>query len=315
MVFGANGEQFAEAPPGPPDPAEHAPTFYKPRFNPALEQGDLIPREAPVVRDVVARYHDYHFQHPENEMFAVLTQSCDLYRRDGPCKARYIALAPVRSLRNVLRREFESVLVRTPGNLYTLGSEETKARYVDFLTKLINNNDSRHFYLPENNTLGMEDMCILLALSIPIKVEHYDSCVRDRVAQLDDLFQAKLGWLLGQQYSRVGTPDWPDRLLQQKVDAVMDRTLSWFPPNDFDQVKKMLAAFAADNPGKEVDEGELASLVKKVKNRKQLAIDTVFKLLDEQLVEGRFPPVGPERFRLRKAFASNDEFAKFFPNS
>jgi hypothetical protein len=311
-VLGASDEQAIEAPPGP---AEQAPTFYKSQLNPALEQGDLIPREATVVREVVAKYHDYHVKHPENEMFAVLTQSCDLYRREGSCKARYIALAPVRTLRNVLRQEFDSVLVRTPGNLYTLGSDETKARYVDFLTRLINNNDSRHFYLPENHAIGMEDMCILLALSIPIKVEHYDSCVRDRVAQLDDLFQAKLGWLLGQQYSRVGTPDWPDQLLQQKVVAVTDRTLSWFPPNDFEQVKRMLEKFATDYPDKEVDEGELASLVKRIKNRKQLAIDTVFKLMDELLVDGKFPPAGPDRFQLRKKLTSNDEFAKFFPNS
>jgi hypothetical protein len=299
----------------PPLPAEQQPTFYKISPNATLEQGDLIPREAKVVQEVVAKYHEYHVKHVENEMFAVLTQSCDLYRRGERCKARYIALAPVRSLKNVLEHEFETVLIRTPGNLYTLGSDATKERYIDFVTKLINNNDSRHFYLPENATVGVEDMCILLALSIPIKIEHYDACVRDRVAQLDDLFQAKLGWLLGQQYSRVGTPDWPDTLLQKKVDTVNDRTLSWFPPNDFEQVKRLLEKFREENPETEVDEAQLAGLIRKVKNRKQLAIDAIFKLMDECLEDAKFPPPGPARFDLRKKLANSDEFAAFFPNS
>lgn len=311
-MLGPQNEQPTEA---PPEAEEHPPLFYKTRFNSGLEQGDLIPRDSPVVREVVAKYHEYHANHPENEMFAVLTQSCDLYRRGSPCKARYIALAPVRNLRSVLRHEFESVLVRTPGNLYTLGSEETKERYHNFLSKLINNNDSRHFFLPEHTGIGQEDMCILLALSIPIKVEHYDACVRDRVAQLDDLFQAKLGWLLGQQYSRVGTPDWPEALLQRKIEAVTDRTLSWFARNDFEQVKRLLAAFAIEHPGTEIDEARLSTLVEKVKNKKHLAIDTIFKLMDELLVDGVFPPVGPGRFQLRKKLVSSDDFSKFFPNS
>lgn len=300
--------------------AEHSdnlPSFYKSRPTGFLEQGDIIPRDADVVQEVLRKYHGYHVDRTQNEMFAVLTQSCDLVLHSGACKARYISVAPVRSLRTVLRREFQKVLVRTPGDLYTLGSEKTRGKYVDFLTKLINNNEARHFYLPEQATLGIaEDMCIMLPLALPIRSEHYESCLSGRTAQLDDLFQAKLGWLLGQLYSRVGTPDWPEAWVSEKVNAVSEGTLSWFPDNDFAQVKKLLAKRHQVSPDVPLDEKEFTDLIGKIKNRKQLAIDAIFALLDEMLQGLPLPPPdSPQRLTLRRRFASHEEFSKFFPNS
>jgi hypothetical protein len=287
------------------------PSYFKPVPNASLEQGDLIAKNSKVVQGALTTYHKYHVEHPANELFAVLTQSCDLERRGGSCKARYISLAPVRSLRSVVAREFDNFLLRTPGGQYVIGSSETEGRYQDFLAKLINNNDSRHFFLPARPQIGLpEDYCIILPLALPIKVEHYDDCVSGRIAQLDDLFQAKLGWLLGQQYSRVGTPDWPDQALEAKIASLAEHTLTWFPENDFDQIKKLVAKFAEEKPGLSIGEEEFEALRKGVKNRKLLAIECIFELLAEYV-----PPPGKERFNLRRKLQQDSNFAKFFPAS
>ncbi|WP_143135164.1 hypothetical protein [Burkholderia ubonensis] len=288
------------------------PNLYKAIPNKCLEQGDLIQKDSDFVRGPLTTYHRYHVENKANEMFAVLTQSCDLARRgDAPCKARYISVAPVRSVRHALARNFDNFLVRTPGGLFSIGSTETEARYKDFLSKLINNNDTRYFYLPSRPELGLaEDSCIMLPLALPVKIEHYDLCTQGRIAQLDDLFQAKLGWSIGQQYSRVGTPDWPDDELDKKVTALSERTQVWFPPNDFDQLKNFIQDFETDKPGETLTLEDLELLRGKIKNRKELAIDIIFELLNDIL-----PPPGKERFNIRKKLRQSSDFSKFFPNS
>jgi hypothetical protein len=295
----------------PAAPLAQPPTYFKPTPNASLEQGDLIAKDSEVVRGALTTYHRYHVEHPANELFAVLTQSCDLERRNGHCKARYISLAPVRSLRSVVAREFDKFLLRTPGGQYVIGSSATEARYQDFLAKLINNNDSRHFFLPARPQIGLpEDYCIILPLALPIKAEHYDACISGRIAQLDDLFQAKLGWLLGQQYSRVGTPDWPDRALEEKIASLSERALTWFPENDFEQIKKLVAKFELERPDQSIGEEEFDALRRGVKNRKLLAIECIFDLLSDHV-----PPPGKERANLRRTLQQDPTFAKFFPAS
>jgi hypothetical protein len=80
---------------------------------------------------------------------------------------------------------------------------------VDFLRKLLNNNIHEYFYLAEDVELQIEVPHVaFLALSVAIKAEHYDLCLNARFAQLAEIFQAKLGRLVGDYYSRVATPDW-----------------------------------------------------------------------------------------------------------
>ena len=77
----------------------------------SLKQGDVL-KKTPTLLTVIKGIHppyaldDYLF-------FQVLTQTCDLFRRDGTCKARYITIAAVRSLKSVVQRtidEFEAVV-------------------------------------------------------------------------------------------------------------------------------------------------------------------------------------------------------------
>lgn len=291
-----------------------APEFFKSEPTPFLEQGDLIPRSAPVIDKVLRQYHPYHVEKSANELFAVLTQSCDLVKHDGKPKTRYIALAPLRPLRLILNREFSDFLVKTPGGLYVLGSMETQGRYDDFLAKLINNNDSRYFFVPERPDLHIaEDMCVMLPLSMSIRVEHYDACLKERVAQITDIFQAKLGWLLGQQFSRVGTPDWAPDGLADKVRSVSERALSWLPDHQFTQLKTMLRKFEEENPGVVLDEDSFAEMRKKLQNKRDMVITSVIDVLVKL---GKLPPPpNAEVFKVRKELRRDPTIATFFPGA
>ena len=72
------------------------------------------------------------------------------------------------------------------------------------------NKEPDYFFLSDDTSLGFPDrMVAFLKLSISLKADlHYDTCLSAKVLGLTDAFKAKLGWLVGNMYSRVGTPDW-----------------------------------------------------------------------------------------------------------
>ena len=46
--------------------------------------------------------------------------------------------------------------------------------------------------------------------SVAIKADHYEVLQKARIGQLAKEFRAKLGWLVGNMYSRIGTEDWSE---------------------------------------------------------------------------------------------------------
>ncbi len=77
-----------------------------------------------------------------------------------------------------------------------------------FLESLMDNNKAGLFYLHTDPSLDItEPYCAILQLSISLPAEHYDKCLRAKIAQLKEPFQAKLGWLIGNMYSRVATTE------------------------------------------------------------------------------------------------------------
>uniref|UniRef100_UPI001B8D100C hypothetical protein n=1 Tax=Collimonas silvisoli TaxID=2825884 RepID=UPI001B8D100C len=199
----------------------------------SLEQGDLL-QKTEALNAILKLYHPYYADHADNEFFIVLTQSCDLARRSGSkCTSRYISLAPVRSLKAVLKREFEENLENTSMGSQPFASARTRGTLEQFLERLFNNNDASFFYLENLPTAGVaSDMCALLSLPIAIKSEHYAVCFSSRVLSIEDAFQAKLGWLIGQLYSRVGTKDWPNVDLKKKVADAIAKAAVWVVDDD-----------------------------------------------------------------------------------
>jgi hypothetical protein len=191
-------------------------------------QGDVLQR-TPALDELLKTVHPHFYQHPKNRYFLVLTQSCDLViRQGGQCKAPYISLAPVRTLDLVMDRQLaQSSLAQVKAELPVV-TARNKQKLSDFLHRLFNNNEHSYFYLDSQDTPLETDCVAFLNLSIAIKADlHFQTCLHAKILQLNDTFQAKLGWLVGQMYSRVGTRDWESSALNAKVRKTLKDAAIW----------------------------------------------------------------------------------------
>ena len=197
---------------------------------PELSQGDVLQKSSGLL-SVIKTYFPYYAEHDDYKYFMVLTQTCDLVRRDGgPCASPYITLAAVKPLQHALLLEAEKYQDRWQRETRVLG-DKAKVKLVMFMEGLIDNNKAGFFYLHEDQSLGIsESCCAFLQLSISLQsAAHYDNVLDAKIAQLKEPFQAKLGWLIGSMYSRVATTEWnkekpEDERLSSEVSRVLDGT-------------------------------------------------------------------------------------------
>lgn len=276
----------------------------------SLEQGDLL-QKTDGLHAILKLYHPYYADHADNEFFIVLTQSCDLARRSGEgCKSRYISLAPVRSLKAVLKREFEENLENISMGSQPFASVRTKGALEQFLERLFNNNDASFFYLENLPTSGVaSDMCALLSLPIAIKAEHYAICFSSRVLSVEDAFQAKLGWLIGQLYSRVGTQDWPRADLTIKVADAIAKAAVWVSDDDAKALVLRCDEERRADPNIIIDSKKLSALRATLPKRKDTAIQRILDLATTAEIFGNPSPL---RRKLRIALENDAEFSIFF---
>lgn len=145
----------------------------------------------------------------------VLSQSCDLVRRNGKmCKTPYITLAAVREYSDFLERTLVSNKMAENYNGIFLVEERAKARVTQLVERVYNNTEPDFFFLYKEDALNFpKSMVVYLKVSIALKSElHYDACLNAKRLELSDEFKAKLGWLVGNMYSRVGTTDWESKM-------------------------------------------------------------------------------------------------------
>lgn len=208
-------------------------------YAPALDstrlcQGDLL-RRTEGLENILEEVHPHYLKQSDYRFFIVLTQSCDLERRNGQrCVSPYITVAAVRPLKVALEREVRRFQYDELEELLGFCDESRKAKLVQFLERLLNNNEDRYFFLYREPLKGLdEDYCAFLQLSIPLKAElHYDTLLDAKILQLKDAFQHKLGYLVGTSYSRIGTEDWlPDNATEERF-----REATRQPINDLETV-------------------------------------------------------------------------------
>jgi hypothetical protein len=279
----------------------------------SLEQGDLLAK-TPELERILQKYHPYYASHEDNNFFMVVTQSCDLVRRPGAsCKSRYISLAPARTVKAVLKREFDDKLFNIELGAQAFASSKTRGAIEQFLERLYNNNEPSFFYFEENLTAGVsEPLCGLLSLTISIKEEHYQTCFAARVLSVKDEFQAKVGWLVGQLYSRVGTRDWPSTEMRTKVVASSEKYAVWVNDADVNELNSLCEQTKKSSPGKIIESADLAGLIKKIPKRKESAINCI---IDAATKIGIFLPAterDSERFKFRKELENDVKFSIFF---
>jgi hypothetical protein len=279
-----------------------------------LEQGDLLERSDALVRDILEQYHPYYAARQDNRFFAVVTQSCDLVRREGGvCSSRYISLVPVRPLHVVLQMEFGHLLKQVEGAEIPIGSDDTKTVVGSFMERLFKNNETRYFFLRSQPDRKIaEDMCAILRLPVSIKAEHYQRCMDARFLALDSMFQAKLGWLLGQQFSRIGTQDWSETELDARVEETLRGLAFWC--RDDTALKTMLGRIQEirqQTPEQAVTADLMFRIHEEKKSRKDRAIDAVLHACEEtQLLR---PGRSDEKLALRRRLTSDPVLSGLLP--
>lgn len=208
-----------------------------------IRQGDLL-EITDDLRQILDAYHPHYASNPDYPYLIVTTQSCDLACRDGKCASRYISLAAVRPLETLLEQELQRQSTSSLEQNLKVFPESKKPWLQDFTAKLLNNNLPGYFYLEPESVLGIDKPYVAyLALSIAIKSEHYQTCEEARFAGLGEIFRAKLGWLVGNMYSRVATPDWLTAKseyrddFEHKIHGIVDDSALWVPVTVFDRLK------------------------------------------------------------------------------
>jgi hypothetical protein len=218
---------------------------YNEPDNKQLKQGDIL-KKTPELLDLIKTIHP-HYAREDYLYFQVLTQTCDLVRRGhGKSKTRYITLATIRSLDLVVSRSIEDIAEKTLFKNKVFCSDIHKPKLKDQINKLLNNNDNNHFFLQAEPDYGLLiPSCTQLHLSISIKAhEHLDKCLNAKILELSENFRAKLGWLVGNLYSRVGTEDYvpgaiPNTALYEEyVSELLNRYVAWVPSSDFSTFRK-----------------------------------------------------------------------------
>ena len=192
-----------------------------------LEQGDIIqPTED--IRAVLQAAHK-HFLDPKYSAFIILTQSCDIVRRkENPCKTRYINLAVIRPLDNVLLSFLDAECERIKiddVSIDGLYAGEDKPRARQLLSRIINQNEHGLglFYLHADADAGIAVPSVaLLQVSIALRREHYSALVKARSGRLTAEFQSRLGWIIGNLYSRVATQDFGDAKSKEIIEDILD---------------------------------------------------------------------------------------------
>lgn len=180
-------------------------------FDPAgdLRQGDIIVPNPELLRlfnDIHPRFGDEKYLG-----FIVLTQTCDLVRSGGRKPKPHISLAVIRSLRSVLPELLGTVCRKQLGESYFDLRERGKCR--DLVERVVNQNEERIglFYLYPDSGCGIGDHAVaFLRVSVAFRVEHYDALVEARKGRLTHEFEARLGWLAGNLFSRVAVRDWTE---------------------------------------------------------------------------------------------------------
>ena len=143
--------------------------------------------------------------------FIITTQSCDLVVRKGKCSAQHVNVAVVRALDEVLLFILNAVCESpAPGVYY----RDTKAD-ADMLVKRIFNQNEQAlglFYLHPDHQAGILEPCVaLLRVTATFPSEDYEVLRDARCGALAPGFRDKLGWLVGNLYSRVATTDWHEQ--------------------------------------------------------------------------------------------------------
>jgi hypothetical protein len=211
----------------------------------------------PELKAAIAEAHAYYAEEVGYSHFMVLTQSCDLVRRGNAPKSRYITLAAVRPFKLVVERQTEKYRYKDFDFPIQLCERNKQVLADQFLERLLHFTEDGYFLIRKKSTPKItDDLCVFLPLSIALRASaHYDVCLKSKIAQLDHVFAAKIGWLTGNLYSRVATPDIEEKIADGDdyksafgKEALHGYT-AWLTSNQFKALKTKVSQWRLANPG------------------------------------------------------------------
>lgn len=267
-----------------------------------LMQGDILQLTQPLT-DIFTSVHP-HFADPKYSGFVVVSQSCDLVRRKGGrCKIPYITLGALRPLDQVLQKLLTYVCHQLASSVF---DRDDKAEARKFLERLFNQNEQSLglFYLHPDADAGIAVPTVaFLRVCVTLLATHYDVLLEARRGRLCPEFQSKVGWLVGNLYSRVGTRDWHRGELDSQVKRLLD---------DKELVLWTLASAVQDarNAGEQIDDLDTRSLEKLLESYqppsfREVAIKQVESVICEVLPSASDVDVR----RIRNRLANDQTFA------
>lgn len=229
-----------------PDRAIHFTYKSKPDME-SLCQGDILE----ITEDLALVLKKVYpcFLNGQYTFFMVLSQSCDLVRRKGKnCKTPYITLAAVRKYSDFLENMLLTGKYAEKVDALLIMDEKNKERAYQFIERVYNNTESEYFFLYKEDALRFpESMVAYLKVSVALtSSEHYDTCLEAKRIELTDEFKAKLGWMVGNMYSRVGTADWEGVMSsQERKDMLNNELASMCIIGSKEQLKQLKKEFSA----------------------------------------------------------------------
>lgn len=177
-----------------------------------LIQGDILEPSANLL-ELFKDVHP-HFTNPKYRGFLILTQSCDLARRESKgnrFSATHISLSVIRSIQDIISDSLKNHFGYLAPGIYNVGMKFSVEALAE---RLVNQNENSLglFYLHPQLDFGISVPSVaILRVSISLKAQHYARLLKARVGRLSKEFQPKLGWMVGNLYSRVGVPDWKEK--------------------------------------------------------------------------------------------------------
>ena len=270
-----------------------------------LCQGDILKRSPELIEEL-STIHPHYATQLNYKYFMVLTQSCDLVRRNGQEPAApYITIAAVRPIEDVLLKEARKLQEWWQQPLQIIDTK-TFATLSLFTESLLNNNVPNYFYLHEELSLDITTRCCaFLRLSIALRKEHYDKCLAAKTAQIKDVFRAKLGWLVGNIYSRIGTEDWDDHYKGQDHSRKFGSKIlgELFVNVDKEKMDKGIIELNKKKPLKEYSPDEIFDYIKtyKIISRHKQVNDIIMELFHDKI-----KIISPVRSILVQSFRKED---------
>lgn len=227
----------------------------------------------------------------DSEYFVVLTQSCDLVRRRKNPKSPFITIASVQHLESALNDHTSKIKDQNIDSQLNICNLSYRTQTLQYLERLLNNSEKSHYCLPvECHNNFSNDYCIVLNLSVAISSEYYNRCLEAKIGQMEEIFAAKLGWMAGNQFSRVATPDIDEIIDNTKGESsfksvFMERVFSsatiWLSTHQIKELKKLIKHSKVSSP---ISTITLMDLANKVPSNYSLAINRIVELLSNEKI-------------------------------